>query len=632
MSKKDKKCAFGETHIWIAVSALAAVCLTIGGIMAALGAKKGNLLPVTGNLTFCALFEAGVPIAATGEIRIWDPQTWTIIPQLFCIGFALLRLKILPPLVQIWMPGVQAEKQSKVCNYIFELAASTMTLVLFSTYDIWSLLFNIDKYYPASAETLRDAAIGGNLALATVIWCYIVEMFAEKNMRFELQLHHVLTIMIIMWAQITADLSNMDPQICRTGVVLLLYMATEQNVFISMLLYYNDSFWPGFFRASAWFYIVTRLLVSGLSVYFWSAMVHEGMFNRESLVPNNWFVFGYWAFYLPAVGILTSVQVVSSKSLFGVARRVAEKAGAARGKRKDVWKFKLHCMYDSICKGGRLTEPALTEHLCYLDLQLVLPRGAYRELFVEMDGDGNGEVNFDTFYTYMRRHCVLDDLAKSLELLLLSIAVKQNEKVMKGCSLDLVRALATEHRIRLEKLEQLVDMNELGDSDRNNGDNSSAGSNADSMSRPPGGRNNDDQDEAIGLNSSSYFKTSTFKQALSGTEYGAIESSNGVVTKSKDDHDGRLLTQSRPKRQGSTVFKLEDLALPQQNQPSWSSMPTSILQVGADNATINDTVFTEDLEAKVEVPPPSSVMLSIPEVEVQGHTGSCTEECRVTMV
>jgi len=326
-----------QQRAWVLVGLLFTAAVAGGAIMAATsqapaehGAQRGDARAPTS----CELHAAGFPLSSTGAAPVWDTTVISILPQAVCVAFALLRFVLLPALVAAWLPHLDPGKRSKVCNYLHELAGTTATLAVFSCYGCWGVLFEAGRTQPPTAAAATDLATAANICTLLCVWCYVVEMLAEDSMRLELKLHHALSVLMITWGVIVTDLTRMEPHLARTGLALLLYMMTEQNVFVTMLMYYKSIYWPNLFLASAWAYVATRLAIAAVCINAFSGVVAAGVLDRSAAgqvqhPTHHVLVYGYALVYVPAVLILSAVQVASSRSLFGIARAVAAKAEAA---------------------------------------------------------------------------------------------------------------------------------------------------------------------------------------------------------------------------------------------------------------------------------------------------------------
>ena len=243
----------------------------------------------------------------------------------------VLRCTIIPPLVATRFAHLVEDKQVKICNYIFETITTTTALAIFTWAGVWGLMFSPGSYYPASPGNVRLLTIAGGLSNTIISFSYLIEMIVDTTMRYELRLHHALTIMLILWGTPAMSIAAFSPRYARMMYALFLFMITEQNVFLGMVGYYSGLKRAWMYKASAWFYLISRVAITILCIVSFVQLSvsddDKDMFGNQH---NSAIVFGLWAFYLPGVLVLGAVQIVSAQSLFGIARKI-EKDNQMKG-------------------------------------------------------------------------------------------------------------------------------------------------------------------------------------------------------------------------------------------------------------------------------------------------------------
>merc|ERR550514_1425357 len=96
-----------------------------------------------------------------------------------------------------------------------------------------------------------------------------MELAFDDHMRSGLVLHHWTSIILILWGSLMIYEVGYDIMVVRTFFAMSLYMSTEQNVFVEMLAYHMKIFWPTLYTMSAWYYLVTRLTITVMSLWSW---------------------------------------------------------------------------------------------------------------------------------------------------------------------------------------------------------------------------------------------------------------------------------------------------------------------------------------------------------------------------
>ena len=179
------------------------------------------------------------------------------------------------------------------------------------------------------------------------------------------------------------------------------------------------------FRASAWFYVATRVGITILCIVAFADLTSsDDDMDMWGTTQNSAVVFGWYALALPGVIGLSVVQVMSAMSLFGIARKVAKdnRVIEESEEENDDWKAILLEVYNEIYKGGH-TDLTLEPFVHFLQndmhFELAFPALVFEVLFNDMDTDKSGAVPWEQFQAYMANFCVQRDVRLSLQLMLL---------------------------------------------------------------------------------------------------------------------------------------------------------------------------------------------------------------------
>ena len=336
-----------------AVVALVVAALIVGGVLEAM--DTNTVLVING--TCQQVLDAGYTFGSAGLVKPWDPTQIEVKALMATSIMVVLRCTIIPPLVATRFAHLVGDKQVKICNYIFETITTTTALAIFTWAGIWGLMFSPGSYYPASPEKVRLLTIAGGLSSTIISFSYLIEMIVDTTMRYELRLHHALTIMLILWGTPAISIAAFSPRYARMMYALFLFMITEQNVFLGMVGYYSGVKRVWMYKASAWFYLISRVAITILCIVSFVQLSvsddDKDMFGNQH---NSTIVFGWWAFYLPGVLVLGAVQIVSTQSLFGIARKI-EKDNQVKGANNENVGSSSHINIDiAVCTEEQDTE------------------------------------------------------------------------------------------------------------------------------------------------------------------------------------------------------------------------------------------------------------------------------------
>jgi len=257
---------------------------------------------------------------------------WNLVspPWIACVIFIvglIVRKYLLPLITNAMYYDLTDMKKEKVSNYMLEILGTTAALLLLSLLGFWELLFEPEAYLDLSADQAYNLALGGNILICMFVTTYLLELACDKHMRFGLVLHHwtVLGLMVLTLPALYK--LGGDIYTFRACFALSLYMSTEQNVFIGMLMYHRRLYWPRLYYLSAVCYTLSRLVVLVLSLWTWIAMYD----SVATLPHHSGLVYSLWLVLLPVNLVLNFTQVHTVISLFGIARSVAKRAKQSEG-------------------------------------------------------------------------------------------------------------------------------------------------------------------------------------------------------------------------------------------------------------------------------------------------------------
>jgi len=430
------------TFIAAAVGAFSALGCTIAGYVWA-GLVQDSTEELLIHHSACILSELDFDEAI--GISPWN----FISPQwVFCIFFVgafALRKYVLPLITDALYDDLTDMKKEKVSNYMLEIIGTTAALVLCSLLGFWKLLFQPETYSDLSPGQAYNLALGGNIMMCCFTTTYSLELAFDQHMRFGLALHHWTAIGLTLLA--TPALYNLrgDVYTVRAFFALSLYMSTEQNVFIEMLMYHRQIYWPRVYYASAVYYALTRLVVTVLSLWTW-----RKMYDSISTIPHHsGLVYSLWLIFLPANMVLNFTQAHTVASMLGIARSVAKKVAMDQPLPKksslvipsnmSCASFKSNASIASAkaCKdlgrtfhvidfddSGRMTLENWREHISGMEGELLLPRSAVNRSFDAIDTSQKGFVTYDEFEQFFQPFVIRHvDFERVMLAVILKVAI-----------------------------------------------------------------------------------------------------------------------------------------------------------------------------------------------------------------
>lgn len=430
------------TYFAAAFGAFSALACTVAGYVWA-GNTQDNTKEEALHQSACILnqlnFDEALAIAPWNFV---SPQWIACI--IFIVGF-VVRKYLLPLITDAVYHDLTEMKKEKVSNYMLEIIGTTAGLLLCSLLGFWELLFEPEAYKP-SAQQAYNIALGGNILMCCFITTYSLELAFDKNIRFGLALHHWTAMGLTLLALPALYKLGGDIYTVRAFFALSLYMSTEQNVFIEMLMYHRQIYWPRLYYLSAVYYTLTRLVITVLSLWTWRAM-----YDSVSTLPHqSGLVYTLWLVLIPANFVLNFTQAHTVMSLIGIARSVAKRAAACQPVPKKLSlvlpnnislrsvKSNASAASSKACRdlehtfhvidfddSGRITFNSWREHILGLEGDLVLPRSALNRSFDAMDKSQKGFVTFDEFEQFFEPFVIQSvDFERVMLAVVLKIAVE----------------------------------------------------------------------------------------------------------------------------------------------------------------------------------------------------------------
>ena len=212
------------------------------------------------------------------------------------------------------------KKQRKCAVYMMEVIMETFAVVWAASHRLFELLAFPDRFQNLTPNDARILATGLSVVMGTIVGTYILEFtFLQDDMRFSLKAHHWSTIILCLMAPAAIYDTNYDHRAPRIVFILSLYMSTEQNVFLTMLAYrmglVGGKLPPSIFKASAWFYVVTRIAICVLLFWAWVETTPL-IWTRGRKAPLTYTIY----FIVPLLNIVLNVaQVETASVLLGIA-------------------------------------------------------------------------------------------------------------------------------------------------------------------------------------------------------------------------------------------------------------------------------------------------------------------------
>eukprot|EP00597_Dinobryon_sp_UTEXLB2267_P000405 CAMPEP_0170075374 /NCGR_PEP_ID=MMETSP0019_2-20121128/12519_1 /TAXON_ID=98059 /ORGANISM="Dinobryon sp., Strain UTEXLB2267" /LENGTH=380 /DNA_ID=CAMNT_0010286295 /DNA_START=1075 /DNA_END=2217 /DNA_ORIENTATION=+ len=300
------------------------ICIILGAILSYLKVNHSSPYPYP------------IPDIPT-FVQLWDASNPQFLMLISIVSIFILRKYLISFFVGWLYKHLPQDKQAKCANYLLELFTETIVLILFSFYGFWTLFFYPPEIIDVTIPMVKDYATGFFTSANIVVSSYIIEMAFDSAMRYELMLHHWVTITLILWAQLAMFDAHYGVKYFRLCCSFLLYMCTEQNVFVELLFYYRSCFyWPVVYYLSAIYYLVSRIFIAALVFWTWEDAVRDA-FTKYNF--NSTAMFSVLLFIPFGNLILLMTQWSTIVNLFGIAAKVSsiavEKSSSNNGTAKE---------------------------------------------------------------------------------------------------------------------------------------------------------------------------------------------------------------------------------------------------------------------------------------------------------
>jgi len=319
-------------------------------------------------------------------------------------------------------------------------------LVLCSLLGFWELLFQPELYLHLSAVQAYNLALGVSILMCCLITTYLLKLAFDRHISIGLALHHWTAIGLILLAMPALYKLRGDIHTIRALFALSLYMSTEQNVVIEMLMYHRRIYWPCVYYISAVYYALTRLFIMVLCLWTWRTM-----YDSVSTIPHqSGFVYSLWLVLLPTNILQNFAQALTFISLLGIAQRVAKKTAMYRPvpKKRSIalqsnmsstsMPSNANFASSSVCSdlehifriidcndSGRVTLDSWKGHILGLEFELLLPRSALNRSFDAMDTRQKGFVTWDDFQRFFGPFVIHNvDFAGVMLAIILKVAIE----------------------------------------------------------------------------------------------------------------------------------------------------------------------------------------------------------------
>jgi hypothetical protein len=441
---------------------------------AVISAVNGNKIDVKPSMTPGQLERLGGEPAVL--VKPWEPANPQWFYAVVAMSMLILRKYMLPLITRHFYGHLPENKQTKVANYILELIGTTVGFTIASFMGQWTLIFSSSQYLPhPSIVQGYDLALGMHIMYVCTLSMYQAELAFDHDIRFGLALHHWTAMVIASWGVAAVALTGNDVLIVRMLFAFSLYMSTEQNVFLEMLAYQRQIYWPKVYAISAWYYLLTRICITIISLWTWWDC-YDSVFSDSR--HNSVVVYAFWLFVPMANMILNITQLTTVQSLFGIARTVRQRASEIQHDQSEnvdheasaehpdspqaqamqqtrmvhkLRQFFAEIDFDQI---GSVSKRDWIRHAEAMDLELTVPHWAFKELFDAMDANSDNQLTCDEFVEYFKPFAMdfVDVRLTLLAVLLKSITeakVHESFKTMAQNRLAAVKAqMHLQYRLR----------------------------------------------------------------------------------------------------------------------------------------------------------------------------------------
>lgn len=235
----------------------------------------------------------------------------------YFVGFLKKRTKV----------DLSEEKTGKCTGYVAELVITTAALIMMVVKVDWTAIF-LDDFW-GTANNLVDvvfAALEGIVfAGSSLTTLYVLELcWNRTHMQPSLKLHHVCSVIFAIagFVVLGSIVGDILPYI-RITTFFILYAATEQMVFIFMLLYRFGAKkeWVRIFKFLAVSYAVTRMILLALEI--WATVQAFVDFNRRPVASGDEpEVIVFFILYIPTLIAVSYAQYTSGNVMRKITDRV----------------------------------------------------------------------------------------------------------------------------------------------------------------------------------------------------------------------------------------------------------------------------------------------------------------------
>lgn len=253
---------------------------------------------------------------AAYSIEPWNMRNCNMVLGDELLVIFVMRRYVFEGLANRFYSHLPANKRAKIGNYMLELLIMNMAVAIAVWCGFFRLLVAPSSFHHPTAVQGDRFFIGAQQTVNLFIATYVIEMCVDNNVRTGLVMHHWAVFLLCVWGTAALYALGYDILMTRTFFCLSLYISSEQNVFIEMLLYQQKIYMPRLFLCSAWYYLLTRIVIAVYCIICWLDMFDE-VFHDDY---NSWISYSMWA-AVPIINlILNATQMTTVISLFGIAR------------------------------------------------------------------------------------------------------------------------------------------------------------------------------------------------------------------------------------------------------------------------------------------------------------------------
>lgn len=262
-----------------------------------------------------------VEIAAYA-IEPWNPKNCIMVLWDELLVIFVLRRYVFQWMANRFYSEQPDSKKAKIANYMLELLVMNTAIAISLWCGFFRLLFSPSSFHHPTKEQGDRLFIGAQQVANLYISTYVIQMCFDRQVRTGLVMHHWSAFLLCIWGTAALYCLGYDVLMTRAFFCLFLYVLTEQNVFIEMLLYQRKMYMPRLFYFSAWYYLLTRIFIAVYVIICWLDMFEDVFQNHNH---NIWVGYSMWA-AIPVINLILNVtQWTTVTSLFGIARQVKKR-------------------------------------------------------------------------------------------------------------------------------------------------------------------------------------------------------------------------------------------------------------------------------------------------------------------